>query len=57
MALLIVLLLIAVPILELYVGSLVVDEWGFGPALLALLAGAIVGILVIRASWRRRPSS
>ncbi|HEX5016374.1 MAG TPA: FxsA family protein [Actinomycetes bacterium] len=55
MALLIVLLLIVVPILELYVGSLVVDEWGFGPALLALLGGAIVGILVIRASWRRRP--
>ena len=55
MAILIIALLIAIPIAELYVGSLVVDQLGFGPALLLLLAGAIVGLLVIRSAWRRRP--
>jgi len=54
--LLIVLVLIAVPILELYVGSLVVHEIGWGPALLLVLAAMVIGALVIRASWRRRPA-
>ena len=55
MAILIIALLIAIPIAELYVGSLVVDQLGLGPALLLLLAAAIVGLLVIRSAWRRRP--
>jgi UPF0716 protein FxsA len=56
MVLLIVLLLIAVPILELYVGSLVVDQIGWGPALLLVLLAMVLGVFVIRASWRRRPA-
>jgi UPF0716 protein FxsA len=43
------------PILELYVGSVVVNALGFGPALLLLLAASIAGILVMRSAWRRRP--
>ena len=55
MAVLVLLLLIAVPIAELYVGSVLVDRYGFGPALLALLLAALVGIWVLRVAWRRRP--
>ena len=55
MALLMILILIAIPIAELYVGSLVVDQWGFGTALLLLLTGAVLGIIVVRTAWRRRP--
>ena len=55
MALLLLLVCIAVPIVELYVGSLVVDQIGFGPALLFLLAGTVLGVIVIRAAWRRTP--
>ena len=55
MGMLVVLLLIAVPIAELYVGSVVVENYGFGPALLALLLAALVGIWVLRIAWRRRP--
>jgi len=55
MAMLVILLLIAVPIAELYVGSVVVDRFGFGPALLALLVSALLGLWVLRTAWRRRP--
>ena len=55
MAVLVLLLLIAVPIAELYVGSVLVDRYGFGPALVALLLAALVGIWVLRVAWRRRP--
>ena len=48
-------LAIAVPIAELYVGSIVVSEFGFGTALLALLIAALCGIWVMRIAWRRRP--
>jgi UPF0716 family protein affecting phage T7 exclusion len=46
---------VAIPILELYVGSLVVDAIGFGPALLLLLVAVILGVVVMRSAWRRRP--
>jgi len=46
---------VAAPILELYVGSLVVDVLGFGPATLLLLAAVVLGIVVMRAAWHRRP--
>jgi UPF0716 protein FxsA len=46
---------VAVPILELYVGSLVVDAIGFGPATLLLLVAVILGVVVMRSAWRRRP--
>ncbi len=46
---------VAIPVLELYVGSLVVEAVGFGPATLLLLAGVILGIVVMRSAWRRRP--
>jgi len=46
---------VAIPVLELYVGSLVVDAVGFGPATLLLLAGVVLGIVVMRSAWRRRP--
>jgi UPF0716 protein FxsA len=46
---------VVAPIVELYVGSLVVDAIGFGPATLLLLTAAVVGIFVMRAAWRRRP--
>jgi UPF0716 family protein affecting phage T7 exclusion len=49
------LLFVAAPILELYVGSLVVDALGFGPATLLLLAAVVLGIVVMRSAWRRRP--
>ena len=55
MVLLIILVCIAVPIVELYVGSLVVDQIGFGPALLLVLASTIIGVVVIRSAWRRKP--
>jgi UPF0716 protein FxsA len=55
MVLFLVLFLIAFPILELYVGSLVADQIGLGPTLLAVLAAAILGVWVIRIGWRRRP--
>lgn len=55
MVLLLILVCIAVPVIELYVGSLVVDQIGFGPALLLLMASTVVGVVVIRAAWRRRP--
>ena len=56
MGVLIVLLLIAVPVLELYVGSLVVEQIGWGPALLLVVLSMVLGVFVIRASWRRRPA-
>ena len=46
---------VAIPILELYVGSLVVDAVGFGPATLLLLAAVVLGVVVMRSAWRRRP--
>jgi UPF0716 protein FxsA len=52
----VVILLIAVPLLEIYVASLVVDQIGLGPALLLVLAAMVLGVVVIRASWRRRPA-
>ncbi|MFL6071094.1 MAG: FxsA family protein [Actinomycetes bacterium] len=55
MGLLFILLCIAVPLIELYVGSLVIDQIGFSPALLLLLASTLAGVLVIRAAWRRKP--
>jgi UPF0716 protein FxsA len=55
MAILLFLLFIGVPILEIYVGSLVVEQLGFGVASLLLLIAAALGIIVIRAAWRRRP--
>ena len=55
MVLFLILFLIAFPILELYVGSLVADQIGLGPTLLAVLAAAILGVWVIRVGWRRRP--
>jgi UPF0716 protein FxsA len=54
--LLIVAALIAVPLIEIYVGSLVVDQIGIGPALLIVLAAMVLGVVVIRTSWRRRPA-
>lgn len=55
MTLLVILVLIAFPILELYVGSLVADQIGLGPTLLAVLAFAVVGVWVIRLGWKRQP--
>jgi UPF0716 protein FxsA len=55
MVLLLILVCIAVPLVELYVGSLVVDQIGFGPALLLVTAATIIGVVVIRAAWRRKP--
>jgi UPF0716 protein FxsA len=46
---------VAIPILELYVGSLVVDAVGFGTATLLLLAAVVLGVIVMRSAWRRRP--
>jgi UPF0716 protein FxsA len=46
---------VVAPIVELYVGSLVVDAIGFGPATLLLLGATVAGVLVMRAAWRRRP--
>jgi UPF0716 protein FxsA len=51
----IVLALIAVPVAELYVASLVVDRYGFGPTLLALLLATALGVWVVRRAWIRRP--
>ena len=55
MLLVFLLVFIGGPILELYVGSLVVEAVGFSTATLLLLVAAVVGILVMRTSWRRRP--
>lgn len=55
MVLLLVVLLIGAPILELYVATVVADQIGVGPMLLLLLAGVVLGAVVIRRSWRRRP--
>jgi UPF0716 protein FxsA len=55
MALLLFLLFIGVPILEIYVASLVVEQLGFGLSSLLLLIATVLGIVVIRAAWRRRP--
>lgn len=49
------LLFVIIPILELYVGALVVEAVGSGPATLLLLAAVVVGVLVMRTAWRRRP--
>ncbi len=55
MLLLFLLVLIGGPILELYVGTLVVDAVGFSTATLMLLIAAVAGIWVMRMAWRRRP--
>ena len=55
MLLLFLLILIGGPILELYVGSLVVEAVGFSTATLLLLIAAVAGVLVMRMAWRRRP--
>lgn len=55
MGMFIVLALIAVPVAELYVASLVVDRYGFGPTLLVLLLATALGVWVIRRAWMRRP--
>ena len=55
MLLLFLLVFIGGPILELYVGTLVVDAVGFSTATLMVLIAAVVGILVMRMAWRRRP--
>ena len=47
--------LVGAPILEIYVGTLVADQIGAGPTLLLLLAGVVVGAVVMRRAWRRRP--
>lgn len=49
------LVFVVAPVVELYVGSLVVDAIGFGPATLLLLAGVVLGVIVMRSAWRRRP--
>ncbi|MCZ3389308.1 MAG: FxsA family protein [Actinomycetia bacterium] len=48
---------VVIPVLELYVGSLVVDALGFGPATLLLLVAVVLGVIVMRSAWRRRPRS
>lgn len=48
---------VVAPILELYVGSLVVDAIGSGPATLVLLAAVVLGVIVMRSAWRLRPRS
>jgi UPF0716 protein FxsA len=55
MLLVFLLVFIGGPILELYVGTVVVDALGFDTALLLLLAASVTGILVMRRAWRRRP--
>lgn len=55
MLLLFLLVLIGGPILELYVGTLVVDAVGFSTTTLLLLIAAVAGIWVMRIAWRRRP--
>lgn len=55
MLLLVLLVFIGGPILELYVGSLVVEAVGFSTATLLLLIAAVAGVLVMRMAWRRRP--
>jgi UPF0716 protein FxsA len=55
MIVLLILACIAVPLVELYVGLLVIDQIGFGPSLLIVMVAAIIGILVMRAAWRRKP--
>ena len=46
---------VVAPIVELYVGSLVVNGFGFGPATLLLLTATVLGVIVMRSAWRRRP--
>lgn len=55
MVVIVLLLLVGAPILEIYVGTLVADQIGVGPTLLLLLAGVVVGAVVMRRAWRRRP--
>lgn len=49
------LVLIGGPILELYVGTLMVEAVGFSTTTLLLLIAAVAGVLVMRMAWRRRP--
>lgn len=49
------LVLIGGPILELYVGTLMVEAVGFSTTTLFLLIAAVAGVLVMRMAWRRRP--
>lgn len=49
------LLFVGIPVMELYVGSVVVDALGFGTATLLLLAALVLGVIVMRSAWRRRP--
>lgn len=55
MVVIVLVLLVGAPILEIYVGTLVADQIGAGPTLLLLLAGVVVGAVVMRRAWRRRP--
>lgn len=55
MILFLLLVFVAAPVLEIYVGSLVVDTIGFGAATLLLLAAVLLGAFVMRLAWRRRP--
>jgi UPF0716 protein FxsA len=55
--LIVLILLVGLPVLELFVASEVVDQIGAGPALLIWLAATVLGVLVIRWGWRLRPRS
>jgi UPF0716 protein FxsA len=55
MVVLLLVLLIGMPILEIYLATVVADQIGGGPVLLLLLAGVIVGAWLMRRSWRQRP--
>lgn len=57
MFLLLLILFVGLPILEIYVITLVAGQIGGGATLLLLLAGVAAGALVIRYAWRRRPRS
>ena len=49
------LVLIGGPILELYVGTLMVEAVGFSTTTLFLLIAAVAAVLVMRMAWHRRP--
>lgn len=50
-------LLVGLPVVEIYVATLVVDQVGAGAAFTIWLAALALGVLVIRWGWRRRPRS
>jgi UPF0716 protein FxsA len=55
MILLFFLFFVVAPLVELYVAVWAASQLGVGPALLTMLIAAVLGIVVMRRAWRRRP--